>query len=52
VSTTAVIAELAKDEGIMLLMEEYVKYERMITDFAWTMHTLQYDSAMRGGGNR
>jgi hypothetical protein len=38
-----VIAELAKDEGHVLRMEEYVKYERMITDFAWTMHNLQYD---------
>ncbi|KAL3783408.1 hypothetical protein ACHAW5_008772 [Stephanodiscus triporus] len=56
VSTSAVIAELAKDEGHVLRMEEYVKYERMITDFAWTMHNLQYDCLMararakEGGG--
>ena len=43
VSTSAVVAELAKDEEHMNLFLEYVKYERMITDFAWTMHNLQYD---------
>ena len=48
VSTSAVIAELVKDQGYLILMEEYVKYERMITNFAWTMHSLQYDSVMRG----
>ena len=42
------VAELAKDEGHVLLMDEYVKYERMISDFAWVMHNLQYDSVMRG----
>ncbi|KAL3809294.1 hypothetical protein ACHAXA_009418 [Cyclostephanos tholiformis] len=48
-STSAVVAELAKDEGHVLLMDEYVKYERMITDFAWTMHNLQYECVMRVG---
>ena len=48
VSTSAVIAELVKDKEFLILMEEYVKYERMITNFAWTMHNLQYDSVMRG----
>lgn len=43
VSTSAVVAEMAKDEEHMNLFLEYVKYERMITDFAWTMHNLQYD---------
>lgn len=47
VPTSAVIAELVKDEEHMLLFEEYVKYERMITDFAWTMHDLQYDAVVR-----
>ncbi|KAL3800517.1 hypothetical protein ACHAW5_009027 [Stephanodiscus triporus] len=50
VSTSAVIVELAKDEKHVLRMEEFVKYERMITDFAWTMHDLQYDCVIRGGG--
>jgi hypothetical protein len=48
VSTSAVVAELAKDDGHMLLMDEYVKYERMISDFARRMHNLQYDCVMRG----
>ena len=48
VSTSAVIAELVKDKEFLILMEEYVKYERMITNFAWTMQNLQYDSVMRG----
>ena len=48
VSTSAVVAELAKDEGHVLLMDEYFKYERMISDYAWMMHNLQYDCVMRG----
>lgn len=46
VSTSAVVAELAKDKEHVPLMEEYIKYERMITDFAWIMHNLQYDCVM------
>ncbi|KAL7441367.1 hypothetical protein ACHAXH_006931 [Discostella pseudostelligera] len=42
VSTSAVVAELAKDEEHMQLLLEFVKFERMITDYAWTMHNLQY----------
>ena len=49
VSTSAVIAELAKDQQHMVLFEEYVRFERMITDFARTMHNLQYDAAMGNG---
>lgn len=43
VSTSAVVAELAKDEEHMKMFLEYVQYERMITDYAWMMHNLQYD---------
>ena len=46
VSTSAVIAELAKDEEHMELFNEYVKYERLITEFAWKMHHLQFDAVM------
>ena len=38
VSTSAVIAELAKDKEHMELFNEYVKYERLVTEFAWKMH--------------
>ena len=44
VSTSAVIAELAKDKEHMELFNEYVKYERLITEFAWKMHHLQFDA--------
>jgi len=42
-STSAVIAELAKDADHMERFKEYVKYEQRITDFAWRMHKLQYE---------
>jgi hypothetical protein len=48
VSTSAVVAELAKDEKLINLVLEYMKYERMITDFAWTMHNLQCDCVAVG----
>ena len=46
VSTSAVIEELSKDENFMFLFEEYVKYERMVSDFAWGMHNLQYSMTL------
>lgn len=46
VSTEIVVAELLKDEGFVALFNEHAKYERMITDFAWNMHRLQYDSVV------
>ena len=49
VSTSAVIAELAKDKEHMVLFQEYVRFEQMITGFARTMHNLQYDAAMGNG---
>ena len=48
VSTSAVIAELAKDKVHMKLFNEYVKYERLITEFAWQMHHLQYNAVLEG----
>ena len=46
-STSAVMEELAKDEEIMKLFREFVKYEQMITDFAWSMHNMQYEAVVR-----
>ena len=48
VSTSAVIAELAKDKEHMKLFNEYVKYERLITEFAWKMHHLQLKAVLEG----
>ena len=48
VSTSAVIAELAKDKEHMKLFNEYVKYERLVTEFAWKMHHLQYKAVTEG----
>ena len=46
VSTSAVIERLKQDSEFMQLFEEYVKYEQMITNFAWSMHNLQYDAVI------
>eukprot|EP00571_Detonula_confervacea_P003597 CAMPEP_0172315470 /NCGR_PEP_ID=MMETSP1058-20130122/25291_1 /TAXON_ID=83371 /ORGANISM="Detonula confervacea, Strain CCMP 353" /LENGTH=459 /DNA_ID=CAMNT_0013029551 /DNA_START=113 /DNA_END=1489 /DNA_ORIENTATION=- len=35
VSTASVLEELKKDVEFMLIFEEYIKYEQLITDFAW-----------------
>ena len=46
VSTSKVMAELRKSEEHWLLLEEFVKYERMISDFAWTMHVMQLNASL------
>ena len=46
VSTGTVMSELRKDEDFMQEFREYVKYEQIITDFAWQMHSLQYESVL------
>lgn len=46
VSTDSVIEELATDKRFTPIFEEYVKYEQMITDYAWKMHNLQYRAAV------
>ncbi|KAL9183886.1 hypothetical protein ACHAXT_004742 [Thalassiosira profunda] len=43
VSTGSVLAELKKDAEFMTTFKEYVKYEQMITDYAWRMHSMQYE---------
>ena len=42
VSTSSVREELEKDREFMSAFEEYVKYEKMINDYAMTMHLKQY----------
>ena len=42
VSTSSVREELQKDREFMSAFEEYVKYEKMINDYAMTMHLKQY----------
>ena len=32
-----------EDAEFMTMFKEYVKYEQMITDYAWTMHSMQYE---------
>jgi len=46
VSTSSVLEDLRRDMEFMLIFEEYVKYEQIITDFAWKMHLLQYEMAV------
>ena len=43
VSTSSVRRELEKDIEFMSAFEEYVKYEKMINDYAMTMHLKQYE---------
>jgi len=43
VSTELVLNELSKDATFMQIFQEYVKYEKLITDYAWTMHKMQYE---------
>ncbi|KAL9179733.1 hypothetical protein ACHAXT_007703 [Thalassiosira profunda] len=51
VSTGSVLAELKKDAEFMTMFKEYVKYEQMITDYAWTMHSMQYEISTKSKSN-
>jgi len=42
-SGMSVREELEKDREFMSAFEEYVKYEKMINDYAMTMHLKQYE---------
>jgi hypothetical protein len=44
ISTSQVITELKKNATFAALLEEYVKYEQQITDFAYNVHMHQYES--------
>ena len=46
-STASVLEELKKDTEFMPFFDEYVKYEQMITDFAWKMHSMQHEAIMQ-----
>jgi len=46
VSTASVLAELKNDGGFMPIFEEYIKYEQLITDYAWKMHLLQHETTI------
>ncbi|KAL7528120.1 hypothetical protein ACHAWF_002444 [Thalassiosira exigua] len=48
VSTEAVLDELKKDPEFVKAFEEYLKYEQMITDFAWKMHLMQHKVVKEG----
>lgn len=45
-TTSAVMDELLKDKETMELFREFVKYEQILTDFAWDMHKLQYKATV------
>ncbi|KAL9190960.1 hypothetical protein ACHAXT_000666 [Thalassiosira profunda] len=51
-STSAVVAELEKDAEFMRQFEEYVKYERMIHEYAWEMHAMQFEAAVAAAERR
>lgn len=46
VSTSSVLLELAKDKHFVSFFDEFVKYERMVTDFGWQMHNMQYSAVV------
>jgi len=48
ISTLSVIAKLKKDEEFYQKLEEYVKYDRMLVEFALKLHLLQYDAIESG----
>jgi hypothetical protein len=43
VSTSSVLDELKEDTEFMSVFHEYVKFEKLINDFAMTMHLMQYE---------
>ena len=42
ISTSTVLDELKKDTEFMLVFTEYVKFEKMVNDFAMKMHLMQH----------
>ena len=46
VTTSSVLQELKKDEHFMLIFEDYVKYEKIINDYAMNMHLLQHEQVV------
>jgi hypothetical protein len=51
VSTASVVEELKKDTDFMPVFDEYVKYERMINDYAMNMHLMQYSQMKQSAGS-
>jgi hypothetical protein len=47
VSTTSVLDELKEDAEFMAIFEEYVKYEKLINDYAMGMHLMQHEALMK-----
>mmetsp|Transcript_3200 Transcript_3200/g.6891 ORF Transcript_3200/g.6891 Transcript_3200/m.6891 type:complete len:226 (+) Transcript_3200:2-679(+) len=45
-TTSAVMDELLKDKETMEIFREFLKYEQILTDFAWNMHMLQYEATL------
>ena len=43
ISTASVMAELKTDTDFMSVFEEYVKYEKLIQDYAMNMHLMQHE---------
>ncbi|KAL7488250.1 hypothetical protein ACHAW6_013807 [Cyclotella cf. meneghiniana] len=47
ITTASVMAELKTDSEFMSVFEEYVKYEKLIQDFAMSMHLMQHEVLMK-----
>jgi hypothetical protein len=43
VSTSSVLDELKKDTEFISIFQEYVKFEKLINDYAMNMHLMQYE---------
>ena len=44
VSTNLIVEELRKDPDFMVEADEYIKYEKMVVDYAWKMHKMQFEA--------
>jgi len=44
VSTDLILGELRKDAAFMVEADEYVKYEKIVVDYAWEMHKMQFEA--------
>lgn len=44
VSTDLILEELRKDAAFMVEADEYVKYEKIVVDYAWEMHKMQFEA--------
>jgi len=44
VSTDLILGELRKDANFMVEADEYIKYEKMVVDYAWGMHKMQFEA--------